>query len=101
MLSLLVWPKLITLSGFYCIIKSRKNIVLLIHCNHTKRFHGFNQTTDAFPDCPPICPDSYDPVCGTDGKKYENLCKLKLADCDDTETDIQRDPAGTCLEGES
>ncbi len=61
----------------------------------------FNESTDAFPDCPPICPDSYDPVCGTDGKKYENLCKLKLADCDDTETDIQRDPAGTCLEEES
>ena len=61
----------------------------------------FNESTDAFPDCPPICPDSYDPVCGTDGKKYENLCKLKLADCDDTETDIQRDPAGTCLENES
>ena len=50
-----------------------------------------------FSDCPAICPTLYDPVCGTNGVKYDNLCELKDADCKDEATDIKYDPTGTCI----
>ena len=32
-------------------------------------------------DCSPRCSEFYQPVCGTDGKTYNNMCELKHAKC--------------------
>jgi hypothetical protein len=37
-----------------------------------------------------------DPVCGSDGKKYENLCYLHKAACDNLDQNIKHEPAATC-----
>merc|ERR1712226_977450 len=37
---------------------------------------------DPKPDCDKKCPKIYLPVCGSDGKKYNNKCLMKLAACE-------------------
>ena len=32
-------------------------------------------------ECPTICPAVSNPVCGTDGKTYSNLCGLDVINC--------------------
>ena len=32
-------------------------------------------------DCVTVCPYNMDPVCGTDGNTYPNLCSLKSTTC--------------------
>lgn len=35
-------------------------------------------------DCPQICPDNYEPVCGTDGKnflEFANQCEFETRNC--------------------
>ena len=32
-------------------------------------------------DCPLICMEVYDPVCGSDGATYSNACKLEVEKC--------------------
>jgi hypothetical protein len=49
-------------------------------------------------ECPIFCPDANDPVCGTDGKDYGNLCKLKDADCNDADNEIKFAKTGPCAE---
>ena len=48
-------------------------------------------------DCPEACPAVYNPVCGTNGIKYDNLCQLKYANCLDEDGEINHDLNGACL----
>ena len=46
--------------------------------------------------CSEVCPEIFAPVCGSDGKTYNNECELKVADCKNREEDITIAYKGEC-----
>ncbi|CAB3998011.1 Kazal-type serine ase inhibitor 1 [Paramuricea clavata] len=46
-------------------------------------------------DCQQFCPTIYAPVCGSDGKTYDNMCLLEVADCE-SEENVTKVHDGPC-----
>ncbi|XP_045617354.1 four-domain proteases inhibitor [Procambarus clarkii] len=54
------------------------------------------QAQSQYTGCKKGCPKNIDPVCGSDGVTYSNLCLLENAQCDDPTLSLQYD--GPCKE---
>ncbi|OWY98447.1 hypothetical protein PHMEG_00030787 [Phytophthora megakarya] len=48
-------------------------------------------------NCAQVCPEVYDPVCGSDGVKYSNSCFLGIASCKNPEKHITKAADDACL----
>nr|XP_045585762.1 serine protease inhibitor dipetalogastin-like isoform X1 [Procambarus clarkii] len=46
--------------------------------------------------CPKACTLQYDPVCGTDGKTYSNLCDLEVEACNNPQLNLKVAHKGEC-----
>lgn len=49
--------------------------------------------------CPERCPNTYAPICGTNGKTHSNLCQMKRANCRDN-TAVTMAYEGECTNSE-
>ncbi|MPC61604.1 Four-domain proteases inhibitor [Portunus trituberculatus] len=61
------------------------------------KWGGFRDIRHALPPCDRPCEEILQPVCGTDGKTYDNDCFFKIAKCKDRSLDIKHD--GECDDG--
>ena len=49
--------------------------------------------------CPDMCPSLGEPVCGSDGKTYENICKARKESCEKKKgLSFKRGPCGELIE---
>ena len=49
--------------------------------------------------CPDMCPSLGEPVCGSDGKTYENVCKARKESCEKKkDLSFKRGPCGELIE---
>ncbi len=51
---------------------------------------------DSRPACPENCLSNYDPVCGSDGRIYSNLCQLLAARCRTKDAHLMVTSEGAC-----
>ena len=47
-------------------------------------------------DCPEACTKEYKPVCGSDGKSYQNECHLETIKCLEKKPDLRVQAIGEC-----